>query len=233
MSEFHERLLQAMRAAGYKDNSDFARAVGVSPQSVFQWVKGDTQPGRKNLLKVTSLLRVNLEWLLNGAGPRDSSGNSVAHDTADILNAEPTIVAFDSKLTREIPLVELEDLFVSDGRLRYRSSTARQPVVSMFPTGPRSVAFTVQDRSMEPRVERGDMVVIDPDTKPLPGDYIAIRLVEKNQNIFRKYSLGVNGEVIISPENALYETLKFSAAEWGEKVEILGVMTWLGKPRRT
>lgn len=234
MSQFHERLAEAIAARGYKSESEFARAVGLSPQSVHQWIKGETQPGKKNLPRVVALLRVNLEWLMNGLGPRDSIGLSGGLATGDTMNNGATIVAFDTISLPRIPIVELEDLYVSKGRLQYRvPAINRNPIVSMFPTGPQAVAFTMQDRSMEPKIDKGDIVTIDPDIEPQPGDCIAFRLIEKDKNILRTYSMGVNGEIVCSPTNALYETLRFSSEDWKREVEVLGVMAWFAKPRRT
>lgn len=141
--------------------------------------------------------------------------------------------SFDIFPKRKVPLVELEDLIVSQGALGVVDTTSvNQFIENMFPTSIGSHAFTMGNSSMSPAVEPGDIVVIDPDVELFPGDMVAVRLLRKSQNIFRRYTQGTNGEVILIPVNPDWEVLKFTADEWKVDVEILGVTAWVAKRAR-
>ncbi len=48
-------------------------------------------------------------------------------------------------------------------------------------------AVKVQDDSMSPRINSGDMVILNPDEKPKPGGLIAVRLINQPGVIIRQY----------------------------------------------
>ncbi len=237
--EFAKRLAIAIKAAGFKDNSKFAFAVEVKPQSVHQWLKGETQPKQGNMKLVLEKLRVTRDWLFDGLG--DGPGlqdadisSSGENDTGGIPDTEFTLELFDNNQTAEVRLVELEDISVSKGVLQFKKTTqVRVPISPMFPTGPKSVSFIMRDRSMEPEVLKGELVVIDPEADPIPGDLIAVRLVNKSLNLFRRFTYGINGAVTLAPANFGYETLQFTAEEWKANVVVLGVKTIAMSGRRT
>jgi SOS-response transcriptional repressor LexA len=231
---FHERLAAALAARGVKA-SHLAKLVGVSAQSVTFWLRGDTTPKRKYVEKICSVLRIDWQWLEKGIGMMDADTRGFAHENP--LESQPEATGdfspFDRTSQRKLPLVELEDLVLYEGVLSVAETTlVKRFVESMFPTGERSFAITIRNSAMSPIVEVGDVVVVDPDVKLSPGDLIAIRLRQKNENIYRKYAQGTNGEVILSPANPDWETLRFTADEWREGVEILGVTTWTAKQSR-
>lgn len=53
-----------------KSQADLARACGVSPAAVTQWMHGDVQTIRwENLAKAADALGVQVQWLATGGGP--------------------------------------------------------------------------------------------------------------------------------------------------------------------
>jgi len=54
--------------------ADVAKACGVKPQSVYQWINGDTKgPKPGNLIAAARALRTSPEWLATGHGQKDAS----------------------------------------------------------------------------------------------------------------------------------------------------------------
>jgi transcriptional regulator with XRE-family HTH domain len=68
-----DRILEALqdRASDGVTRSDLARACGVKPASVSQWVSGSTKSIRQDhLVKAADFLGVNIRWLAVGEGPK-------------------------------------------------------------------------------------------------------------------------------------------------------------------
>ncbi|NMK45543.1 helix-turn-helix transcriptional regulator [Achromobacter sp. Bel] len=71
MSNLAERFREAMTAAGVKQ-VDVARAAGIKPPSVADWLNGKTKNIRgANLVSVAQFLNVSEAWLADGTLPRE------------------------------------------------------------------------------------------------------------------------------------------------------------------
>lgn len=70
MTTLAERLRLAMEGPPKVSQAAIARACGVKPPSVTDWLNGETKRMEgSNLLAAAKLLRVNPEWLASGRGP--------------------------------------------------------------------------------------------------------------------------------------------------------------------
>jgi transcriptional regulator with XRE-family HTH domain len=225
-TEPHIRLRLALDRSG-KTPSDLARIGNVSAQAVNHWLNGRNLPRRAILKKVCAALGITVEWLLEGDEELDPTTYGVQKDTNGGNPNESSLEPFDTPPYGKVPLIELEDLSVSEKGilLPVKPDQAKRLLDLPFPSGPRSKAFTMRDRSMEPRVGRGDIVVIDPDAEIVPGGLIAVRLISERRNVFRIFTYGTNGRVILTPANRAYETLEFEAASWKKDVIVLGIMS--------
>ncbi len=58
--------------------AETARRVGVSEATVRKWRDGDTDPQRKNLIKLAESANFNLLWLATGAGEMMLNDNSAS-----------------------------------------------------------------------------------------------------------------------------------------------------------
>ncbi|WP_025138111.1 helix-turn-helix transcriptional regulator [Achromobacter sp. DH1f] len=71
MSTLAERLREAMDAAGIKQ-VQVARAAGIKPPSVADWLNGKTKNIKgANLVTVAQLLNVSEAWLADGVLPKE------------------------------------------------------------------------------------------------------------------------------------------------------------------
>ena len=78
--------------------------------------------------------------------------------------------------------------------------------------GPHAFALTVRGESMEPEFKEGDTIIIDPDVKPSPGDFVVAKNT-REEATFKKYRpRGVNelGEQVIElvPLNEDFPSLR-------------------------
>lgn len=102
-AEIGARIGEAMVAAGYGQNmaSAFARAVGVSPNTVYRWCSGAMVPDFWALEAISRVCRVSIDWIVRG---EPSASTSEALDqwrkTPRGASATPAAVAF----LRSLPL---------------------------------------------------------------------------------------------------------------------------------
>lgn len=106
----------------------------------------------------------------------------------------------------------------------YAMGAGDEVVLTQTSLGPHAFALTVRGDSMTPEFQEGDTILIDPDVKPTPGDYV----VAKNNDgeaTFKKYrSRGLNerGEPVIElvPLNEDYPSLRSDRTP----LQIIGTM---------
>jgi SOS-response transcriptional repressor LexA len=93
--------------------------------------------------------------------------------------------------------------------------------------GPRAFALELDGTSMLPDFKDKDVVIIDPDLEPKPGDFVAARIDEDNTATFKRYRVkgtDRHGRPIVElvPLNPDWPTLSMNAAKGGR---IVGVAT--------
>ena len=61
------RIASARLSAGYENASEFARHVGVSPNTIYRWERGEVAPSIWQLESVSRVSRVTTDWILRGS----------------------------------------------------------------------------------------------------------------------------------------------------------------------
>lgn len=221
MKTLAERLKYAMEVLPPKKikGVDLARAVGVKPPSVSDWLSGKSKTMEgENLLKASKFLNVNANWLASGTGsPADKKINNFQEDFSDILYRDLGLY--------KIPILEpnqagsLQKNFCENIVLYNHTYTDYKCIM---PDGIFSII--IQDESMEPDLRKGDMVIIDTSLSPSPGNFV-IGKVDENEVIIRKYretSINEFNKRIFQfiPLNKDYPTLSSISHE----IKIIGVI---------
>jgi len=224
---FSDRLRQAMMESGI-NQSELARRAGVTAATISQWMTGTTNP---NSIRAAALetaagaLGVSVRWLLTGR-----------HDeivaVPDGLKAAPPDV-------RNIPLISLVkagfDGDVADPYPRGTGS-ADVPVDTELARTLSRTAFALEitGDSMADLFMPGDVVIIDPLVRPLPGDFVVAKIDDDKHATFKKYrarGVGVTGVEIFElvPLNENYATVTVSAENPGR---VIGTMVEHRRRRR-
>lgn len=105
-------------------------------------------------------------------------------------------------------------------------------VQTYFPCSAGSFALVVSGDSMEPDFHDGDVVVIDPEVDPVPGDFVFVEIGETK--LFRRYrplSMGVGpaNSYELVPSNSDWPTVRVTPSD---NATLKGVMTERTSPRR-
>ncbi len=158
--------------------SNFENNQTITRTAIAQWESGATKElTATNLLKVARVLKTNPEWLCFGTGIRKLD---------DIQRANLLV---DSAI-KILPLLNPQQAI---DYLDYMKSSNPDPPMTGLDlafaaaTSDHIFAIKIYDQSMLPEFNIGDIVVIDPNIKPQPGE-IVLALVKDNNGVsLRKY----------------------------------------------
>lgn len=217
--KINERIKQTRKRLGYSQEILGSR-VGVSRVSISQWERGENTPNGRYLNDLAAALGVTVDWLLTGEG--EGAVTSSPEVIPGYHNVEPAVIPQGNRIPilsyvqagnwREI----CEQATTFDGNVEY--------VTASVDIGPCGFGLWIRGRSMTPMFNEGDLVIIDPDEQPRPGDYV----VAKNgseEATFKKYrprGIDENGQEVFElvPLNDDFPTMHSDR----QHIEIIGVM---------
>jgi len=206
-----ERLRSRRKALGLSLDA-VAAPFKISAQAVQQWEKDRTFPGPDRLTKLAEILGTNIDWLITGAGEATQG-----HSSGNINHV--------SQLRgRVVPRMSIADTPFTISTSTY--------VQTHFPCSQSSWAFSIEDRSNEPRFMPGDSVVIDPELEARPGDMVVAAIGPQRRPVFRLLRLASAfpaPRYILEPLNRTWPDEHINGPEDGE---IIGVLSEHTIPRR-
>lgn len=180
MKTLAERLRYAMEVLPPKKikGVDLARAVGVKPPSVSDWLSGKSKTMEgPNLIKAAKFLKVNSTWLGTGSGsPTDIEKQQ------EFKNAE----FFDLNL-RKIPILDhvqagLFNSVAYDGLIPL--SYSYTDYIGSDPT--LIFGLVLEGLSMSPEFMPNDKIIVDGALSPKPGSFVVAQNGD-NEATFKKY----------------------------------------------
>ena len=206
MKEMNERLAE-LRATAKLTQNAVAKAVGVSRAAVTQWENGLTKPKGEYIHALAKLYGCTTGYILHG----EDSG---------VGNVIPAPIGL-----RQIPIIsyvqagcwtESCDCRAMDGSI--------ETINTDLDLGSMAFALSVRGDSMAPEIQEGDVVVIDPDVDPLPGDIVAAKNGSHEATLKQYRPRGTNEQgqeyFELVPLNSVYPTMRSDH----HHVTIIGVM---------
>jgi SOS-response transcriptional repressor LexA len=162
----------------------FARKYGLDSTYLSQLLNGHRNLGEK----AARNLEVKLGWPPRSMDrPVDESGEE------DNSYRPPAGL-------RPVPRISFVQAGVWTGAVDpYEQGAGDDYLLTQLDLGPNAFALTVRGESMEPEFKEGDSIIIDPDVKPSPGDFVVAKNAQEEAT-FKKYRpRGVNeqGEQVI------------------------------------
>ncbi len=236
MKTYAERLKYLIELRG-TNQSDLARAIGVSPQSI-QYLCKD---GKRSVhsAKIAKFLKINVDWLTEGEGEMDLTNHLPKLPNGSVTEPNYVLGGFDlwdddtPLLDNEVALPFFREVELSAGsgkhqveenhgrKLRFAKSTLKKSNVNYTA----AACVTVSGTSMEPVLPDGSVVGIDTsnktiiDGKPYAINYHGDLLVK------RVYKLPGGGFRLNSYNSAEYPDI-YCAADALTDVLILGKVFW-------
>lgn len=218
MKTLAERLKYAMEVLPPKKikGVELARAVGVKPPSVSDWLSGKSKTMEgPNLIRAAQFLKVNSKWLATGIGkPTDEEAKT-----------EFSNVSFNNLPVMEIPVLDYVQAGLF-GTVGYDGINPHGKTYTTYQTSKPSEVFglTVEGMSMAPEFLPGDSLVIDASIAPQPGSFV-IAQNGSYEATFKKYRvIGYDEygreEFELVPLNPDYPTI----SSRDHKISVIGVM---------
>lgn len=211
MSTLQERINFAFeRLPNEKRNqSKLAAFCGVKPPSANDWFTGETKSMKAGTLaKAAEYLNVSEKWLRDGKGPIERFD----------ANTTPAKVG-----ERHIPLLSyIEAGQFTDQGQPFCAEDSAEYLPTHQDLSDRAFALKIRGDSMLPLFESGDVVIIDCNIHPLPGDYVVAKN-GSNEATFKRYklvSVAENEVFELVPLNENYPTMRSDQMH----IEIIGVM---------
>lgn len=224
---FGHRLKQARKEAGLTQK-ELATKAGIK-QATISELENDKYHGSAFAPQLAAALGVNALWLANEKGLKHTLANNdrpITDPNAGLIvkstpEHEPTITEkkpsaygnFERVAAgREIPVIS----YVQAGMMTeaidpFSLGEGFETITVNRSCSQRTFALLIKGKSMLPRFEPGDIVVIDPDRVPNPGQFVVAKNTEEEAT-FKKYkALGVNkyGDAVFEliPLNEDFATL--------------------------
>ncbi len=199
---------------------ELARRIGITRVSISKWESGLNQPKGRYLNDLAAALGVTVEWLLTGEGSAPESSGEPR--IPGYHNVEPAVI-YQGKRIPILSYVQAgnwremcEQATAFDGNVEYVSAGGE--------IGPYGFGLWLRGDSMLPQFKEGDLIIVDPDESPQPGDYVVAKN-GSNEATFKKYrprGIDENGQEVFElvPLNDDYPTMHSDR----QHIQIIGVM---------
>jgi SOS-response transcriptional repressor LexA len=212
-SERLQVLMNSREVPPRKQRRALEKVSGARYETVRQWFfKGLNNISSEYLAKIAKAYNCRLEWLITGEGVMDSGGK--------YTNGREVSVN-----SRRIPV--LSDIQAGDPRrvvVDYHAGAGMSEIAVdgelEQELGLGAFALVISGNSMEPDYREGDVVVVDPDVKPWPGDIVVALIESEEGSTIKKYRSRGNDETghhifELVPINEDYQTITVSSKNPG------------------
>lgn len=212
-----QRLKTARKQMGITVKELAAMTVDLKPSRIANWEQGTRSPGPMEAKQLSQALNVAPAYLL-----------CLTDDEDSFVAYQGTIV------TPVIPLIELETVALHssiqkaiDAHEASDTNVVPIPRALANKIGAKAFVTRLVDNSMSPEFREGDLVIIDPNTKPMPSNFVLAKTATKEIPLLRKYrENGVDdkGKPVYELE-ALHRD--WSSTQIGGKVKVIGTLVTL------
>lgn len=203
--------------AKYKEQRDFAKAIGVSASMVSQWRMGITKSYTRRLPQIAEALGTTTEYLLTGNGPKQKRAVSES-DTALPKGAE----RIDLGTFHRIPILGR----ISAGLPLYAEQHIEGYTLTDLNGGAEYFALRVSGDSMNAaRIQDGDILIVRRQEEVENGEVAVVMVGDEDATVKRFYATG--STVTLMPQSTnpthqpqIYDTTTTPIRVIGKVVEV-------------
>jgi SOS-response transcriptional repressor LexA len=198
------------REAHEMSQEQLAKASGVSQSTIAQ-IESGRNKGTKHILKLATAIGVRPEWLETGRGPMHKSSVGDAPISAPkvgvivksedpgkhtITEKKPSAYGNVERIAmghREIPVISyVQAGMMTEALDPFSLGEGFETITVGFPCSEHTFALRLKGKSMLPKFEEDDVIVVDPLEQPIPGSFVVAKNTEEEAT-FKKYrALGVD-----------------------------------------
>lgn len=171
------RITKSRKELGITIKELAARTKVLSPARISNWEQGTRSPGPIEAKLLAENLKVSASYILCLT---DNPQGELSHASGSGPRFIPVLTMKDALHAKEL---------ISSG-YDYTANHERTIIVDgLNKSHHREYLFAViiEDNSMQPEFNVGDLVVIDAQLTPKPGDYVLAYLAAKKQSVLRQY----------------------------------------------
>ncbi len=174
------RIAQARKDQGLTLKELSERVETLSAGRIGNWEHGSRSPGPQEAQELAKALKVAPSYLL-GLTDNPRGEVTLLHEllpkcvpVINFTDAKELNTLLESRLDNTTPFSTANDKIFLEGK-------------SSKKAGPKTFATEINDDSMAPDFYPGDVIIVDPEQEPKPGQYILAVINETNKVVFRKY----------------------------------------------
>lgn len=221
MSTFQERIAELLAGPPKISQAALARACGIKPPSVHDWVSGKTKSIEgENLLRAAAFLKVSPLWLATGKGPMRPSHQQSEDMAALTLSPHANVgpAAQPHRASKEYPLIS----WVAAGCWQescdnFEPGIADEWLMSDANAGPHGYWLAVKGASMLPQFTEGVRILVQPEGFDLvSGKFYIAKMLDTGETTFKQYVRDAGLE-FLQPLNNQFPTLQIT-----DNVRIIG-----------
>ncbi|HBD7430788.1 TPA: LexA family transcriptional regulator [Legionella pneumophila] len=208
------RITKARKELGITIKELAARTKELSPARISNWEQGTRSPGPLEAKLLADQLNVSASYLLCLT---DNPQGDLLQSSENKLRHIPILSMKDAPHAREI--LGQQDTFAFEKTI----------VIDNFNLSIKSIvlyAAAVEDSSMQPELNPDDMVIIDGQLQPNPGQYVLAYLTEKKQTVLRRYGEADGCLFQLLPNSELWATVSIKQPN---EAQLVGVVTEIRK----
>ena len=171
---FAQRLTAVREALGHKERKGFAGVLGINPETLGGYERGDTFPDQDFLRRYRHEFSVNLDWLITGEGekfmPRGASASPAMTNLTDF--DQPGMIA--------IPRYDEVQPSAGHGSVAVnevpstRVAFERHWLADIGVQAEAAVILPAQGDSMEPTIRNGSPMLVDTSKKEVRNGFIYV-----------------------------------------------------------
>lgn len=164
MKQWSDRLKDWMLEAGGMSAAELSRRSGINYDNVVKYLKGRTAAPRGDVLERLAAIfgRTSVE-LQYGVAPSIELAGAPLLKQNKVGTLEATLKSIVSWRGASVAIGQFGDI------------------------SNKAFAVEINDESCAPRIEAGDVVVVDPEQWPAPGDFAVAHVVQMGGGICRKF----------------------------------------------
>ena len=208
------RITKARKELGITIKELAARTVTLSPARISNWEQCTRSPGPLEAKLLAEQLGVSASYLLCLT---DNPQGDLIQNPENKFRHIPILSTKEALHAREI--LGQQEPFIFEKTILVDSLNLSIKSLALFAT-------SVDDSSMQPELNPGDVVVIDGDLQPNPGHYVLVYLTQKKQTVLRRYGEADGYHFQLLASSDLWATVSIKDAQ---EAQIIGVVVEIRK----
>ncbi|HAU0495574.1 TPA: LexA family transcriptional regulator [Legionella pneumophila] len=208
------RITKARKELGITIKELAARTAELSPARISNWEQGTRSPGPLEAKLLADQLNVSASYLLCLT---DNPQGDLIQNPENKFRHIPILSMKEAPCAREI--LGQQEPFIFEKTILVDSLNPSIKSSALFAT-------SVDDSSMQPELNPGDVVVIDSDLQPNPGRYVLVFLTQKKQTVLRRYGEADGCHFQLLASSDLWATVSIKDAH---EAQIIGVVVEIRK----